>query len=136
MGRVTHFVAGGSTGGTISGTGRFLKSKNPHIQCVLADPYGSIFHEFFLSQKLVQPRKFLVEGVGKGSIPGCMDFSLIDDVIQVKDEDAFHICHELARKEGLMVGGSAGLNTWAAIQIANQLEVCRYFVSVICHDNI
>ena len=79
--------------------------------------------KFFLSQKLVQPEVFLVEGVGKGSIPGCMDFSLIDEVIQVKDEDAFHICHELARKEGLMVGGSAGLNTWAALQIANQLEV-------------
>ena len=59
-----------------------------------------------------------------------MDFSLIDDVIQVKDEDAFHICHQLARKEGLMVGGSAGLNTWAALQIANQLEVCRYFLSI------
>ena len=124
VGRVTHFVAGGSTGGTISGTGRFLKSKNPDIKCVLADPYGSIFHEYFVSQKLVQPKKFLVEGVGKGSIPGCMDFSLIDDVVQVRDEDAFHICHELARTEGLMVGGSAGLNTWAAIQIANQLQVC------------
>ena len=84
VGRVTHFVAGGSTGGTISGTGRFLKSKNPKIKCVLADPYGSIFHEYFVSQKLVVPKKFLVEGVGKGSIPGCMDFSLIDDVIQVK----------------------------------------------------
>ena len=69
-------------------------------------------------------------------LAGCLDFSLIDNVIQVKDQDAFHICHELARKEGLMVGSSAGLNTWAAIQIANQLEVCRYFVSVICHDSI
>ena len=88
-------------------------------------------------------QRFLVEGVGKGTIPGCMDFSVIDDVIQVKvkrsnkdnqrpntglhdvcqDEDAFHTCHELARREGLLVGGSAGLNTWAAVQIANNLEV-------------
>ena len=84
VGRVTHFVAGGSTGGTITGTGKFLKSKNPEVKCVLADPFGSIFHEYFVSQKLVSPQKFLVEGVGKGSIPGCMDFSLIDDVVQVK----------------------------------------------------
>ena len=87
-------------------------------------------------------QRFLVEGVGKGTIPGCMDFSVIDDVIQVKvisnednqrpikglkgvcqDEDAFHTCHELARREGLLVGGSAGLNTWAAVQIANNMEV-------------
>jgi len=132
VGRVTHFVAGGSTGGTISGTGRFLKSKNPEIKCVLADPYGSIFHEYFMSQNLVSPKKFLVEGVGKGSIPGCMDFSVVDDVVQVKDEDAFQTCHELARKEGLMVGGSAGLNTWAAIHIANQLEEPGVIVTVLC----
>ena len=84
VGRVTHFVAGGSTGGTITGTGKFLKSKNPDVKCVLADPFGSIFYEYFVSQRLVSPQKFLVEGVGKGSIPGCMDFSLIDDVVQVK----------------------------------------------------
>jgi len=125
-------VAGGSTGGTISGTGRFLKSKNPDIKCILADPYGSIFHEYFMYQNLVTPKKFLVEGVGKGSIPGCMDFSVVDDVVQVKDEDAFQTCHELARKEGLMVGGSAGLNTWAAIQIANQLEEPGVIVTVLC----
>jgi len=132
VGRVTHFVAGGSTGGTITGTGKFLKSKNPDVKCVLADPFGSIFYEYFVSQRLVSPQKFLVEGVGKGSIPGCMDFSLIDDVVQVKDEDAFLTCHELARKEGLLVGGSAGLNTWAAIHLANQLEEPGVIVTVLC----
>ena len=117
-GEVTHFVAGGSTGGTISGVGvwkiswlkqmmmmrvmfvwwkqtfagKFLKSKNPLVKCVLADPEGSIFYDFFTSRKVltyqfltskkvVKPEKFLVEGVGKGSIPGCMDFTLIDQVI-------------------------------------------------------
>jgi len=132
VGRVTHFVAGGSTGGTITGTGKFLKAKNPNIQCVLADPVGSIFHEYFMSQKLVKPKKFLVEGVGKGSIPGCMDFDIIDDVIQVTDTQSFQTCHKLARVEGLMVGGSAGLNTWAAIQLANQLEEPGVVVTVLC----
>jgi cystathionine beta-synthase len=122
-GLVTHFVAGGSTGGTITGTSKFLKAQNPNIKCVLADPMGSVFHEYFMSRKLTNPNKFLVEGVGKESIPGCMDFSVIDSVIQVTDEQSFQTCHQLARKEGLMVGGSAGLNTWAAIQLANQLEV-------------
>ena len=73
-----------------------------------------------------------MEGVGKGSIPGCMDFAVIDDVIQVRDEDAFATCHELAKKEGLMVGGSAGLNTFAAIQLANQLEEPGVIVTVLC----
>lgn len=70
-----------------------------------------------------EPKKFLVEGVGKGSIPGCLNVDIVDDVIQVADNDAFRMCHELARTEGLMVGGSAGLNTYAAVQLANQAEV-------------
>ena len=130
QGTVTHFVAGASTGGTITGTGKFLKNKSPNIKCVLADPVGSIFYEYFQSRKLTQPVKFLVEGVGKGSIPGCMDIEIIDDVVRVTDEQAFRMCHEMAKKEGLMVGGSAGLNTWAAVELANELEV-SYFCSLV-----
>jgi len=131
-GTVTHFVAGASTGGTISGTGKFLKSKNPNVKCVLADPIGSIFYEYFQSKKLTQPVKFLVEGVGKGSIPGCMNFEKIDDVIRVTDERAFRMCHEMAKKEGLMVGGSSGMNTWAAVKLANELEEPGVIVTVLC----
>lgn len=143
QGTVTHFVAGGSTGGTISGTGKFLKGQNPDVRCVLADPYGSIFTDYFKTRTHGSPEKFLVEGVGKGSIPGAMNFDVglsnvlnvyygsndptlfqvIDSVIQVKDEDAFQTCHELAKKEGLMVGGSAGLNVFAALELANSLKV-------------
>lgn len=132
VGRVTHFVAGGSTGGTISGTGKFLKGKNPEIQCVLADPEGSVFYEYYMSRKVTQPLKFLVEGVGKGSIPGCMDFTVVDDVLKVSDQQAFSRCHQLARTEGLMVGGSAGLNTEAAIRIANTVEEPAVIVTVLC----
>jgi len=132
VGRVTHFVAGGSTGGTISGVGKFLKYKNPNIKCILADPEGSIFHEYFISKKMIEPKKFLVEGVGKGSIPGCMDFGVVDDVIQVSDQQSFSRCHQLARTEGLMVGGSAGLNTEAAIRIANNAEEPAVIVTVLC----
>lgn len=76
---------------------------------------------------MISPQKFLVEGVGKGSIPGCLDTDIIDDVIQVSDPEAFQTCHELAKKEGLLVGGSAGLNTFAALKIANETEVKRFF---------
>ena len=72
---------------------------------------------------MTKPSKFLVEGVGKGSIPGCMDAAVVDEVVQVSDEESFRTCHELARKEGLMVGGSAGLNSFAALKIANEIEV-------------
>lgn len=82
-GQVTHFVAGGSTGGTISGAGSFLKSMNPNVKCVLADPHGSIFCEYVRNKILKTPEKFLVEGVGKGSIPGCLNIDVVDDVIQV-----------------------------------------------------
>ena len=78
------------------------------------------------AQVLTPPKKFLVEGVGKGSIPGCLDADVVDRVVQVRDEDAFATCHELARqREGLMVGGSSGLNTFAAIQLANEMEASK-----------
>lgn len=131
-GTVTHFVAGGSTGGTISGTGKYLKSQNPNVKAILADPYGSIFYDYFMSGKHGKPEKFHVEGVGKGSIPGCMDFSIIDDIIRVTDQDSFDMCHKLARSEGLMVGGSAGLNSHAAIVLAETLEEPAVIVTVLC----
>jgi len=132
VGQVTHFVAGGSTGGTISGTGRFLKWKKPSVECVLADPQGSIFYDYYMSHKMTEPGKFLVEGVGKGSIPGCMDFNVVDQVIKVSDQEAFSRCHQLARTEGLMVGGSAGLNTEAALRIANSVTEPAVIVTVLC----
>ena len=81
---------------------------------------------------MTTPKKFLVEGVGKGSIPGCLDPSMIDRVIRVSDEEAFATCHSLANKEGLMVGGSAGLNSFAAIQIANEVTEPSVIVTVLC----
>ena len=126
-GLVTHFVAGASTGGTISGTSKFLKSYNKSIKTVLADPIGSIFtKEFYKTsakpQGLVHSnRKFLVEGVGKGSIPGAMDLKLIDSVIQVSDQVAFDTCRRMCKEEGIFAGGSSGLNVAASIQLAQKL---------------
>lgn len=133
-GRVTHFVAGGSTGGTITGTSKFLKLKNPAIKCILADPKGSVFAGWIKSEgrEVIVGERFHVEGVGKGSIPGCMDIKFIDDVIEVTDVQAFSRCHELAKREGLLVGGSAGLNVEAAIRFANSAKAPAVIVTVLC----
>jgi cysteine synthase len=124
---VTHFVAAGSTGGTISGVGKYLKDQSKHeVQIVLADPVGSIFREAWRHResrsfgKLVST-PFLVEGVGKGSVPGNMDLGVIDRVVAVTDTDSFSTCHELARSHGWLVGGSSGCNLWAALKVANDV---------------
>jgi cysteine synthase len=129
-GRVTHFIAAGSTGGTISGTSRYLKEQNEEIQCILADPVGSIFSEYHRSRKVTSPGKFLVEGVGKGSIPGAMNFDLIDDVIPVTDQEAFDTCFKMARVEGICAGGSSGLNLCAALKLAENLQEDATIVTV------
>jgi len=129
--RVTHFVAAGSTGGTISGTGSYLKTKNSQVKVVLADPVGSIFTEYFKRGVVSTPGKFLVEGVGKGSIPGAMDFNVIDDVFPVTDEQAFCMCSFLARKEGICAGGSSGLNVFAALKYAETLTEPAVVVTVM-----
>jgi len=129
-GSITHFVAAGSTGGTISGTGRYLKEMNSDVRVVLGDPVGSIFTEYFRSGTLSKPGAFLVEGVGKGSIPGAMNFDLIDQVIPVSDQDAFDTCFMLSRKEGICAGGSSGLNLFASLELARSLDEDATIVTV------
>jgi len=120
-GQLDYFVAAASTGGTISGTGRYLKEKNPNIKIVLPDPKNSMFAPFWQTGELVEPGSFLVEGVGKDSIPLCFDTKVIDDVIIVEDENSFSMCHHLAQTEGLLVGGSSGTNVYACKVIADSL---------------
>jgi cystathionine beta-synthase len=109
-GRITTFVAGVGTGGTISGVGRYLKEQNPAVRVVAADPEGSIF------SGEIAPYK--VEGVGEDFWPGTFDREIVDEVIQVTDRECFVAARKLARQEGILVGGSAGLALHAAIQVA------------------
>lgn len=132
-GQVTHFVMTASTGGTITGTSRHLKEQNPAIKTILADPYNSVFHHFHHTGEILTPEcGSAVEGAGKTNMPGVIDFSVIDDVVQVHDSDAFKMCHSLARSEGLMVGGSAGLNVHAAVEVAEGAEEGSTVVTVLC----
>lgn len=139
-GAITHFVAAGSTGGTASGCGRYLKAANPAIEVILADPTGSIFNMYYRekdpNKKYVSNKKFKVEGVGKNSIPKALHIEYMDRTILVDDQDAFTTCHRLANEGGIFVGGSAGLNTYAALQVAEQAEGPATVVTILCDTGI
>jgi len=113
-GRITHFVAGIGTGGTITGTGRYLKEQNPAVQVIGADPTGSVYSGG-------TGRPYLVEGVGEDFWPDAYDRDIADRVIEVSDADSFRMARRLAREEGILVGGSSGMAVHAAIQLAHEL---------------
>ncbi len=120
-GRIDYLVAGIGTGGTIGGIGRYLKEKDPHIQVIAVDVVGSVYTEYFHSKKLVQPSPYLLEGLGDEFIVGCADFSVIDNMVQASDRDAFRHARQLARQEGILAGGSSGAAIWAVLNLARTL---------------
>ncbi|MDB4907091.1 MAG: Pyridoxal-5-phosphate-dependent protein beta subunit [Gemmatimonadetes bacterium] len=123
-GRITHFVASAGTGGTITGAGRYLKSKNPNIKIIAGDPTGSILAEMWRTKGLGHPEgaPYKVEGIGQDKVPGTLDLSLVDDYRTVSDKDSFAMARRLTREEGLFVGGSAGLITHIALQVAREVD--------------
>jgi len=110
-GRITHFVAGAGTCGTITGTARFLRSMNPNVKIIAADPEGSVFSGG-------SGRPYLVEGVGEDFFPAAWDVSLYDDIIPISDEESFLTARRVSREEGILIGGSGGMAVAAAIRVA------------------
>src|ERR1700683_2979161 len=120
-GKITHFVCGVGTGGTISGVGRFLKEKNPEIKVIGVDPFGSLYYEFFKTGKVGRARTYVVEGIGEDIFPSTMHFKVLDDIVQVTDQECFVWARRLVKSEGIFTGGSGGGCLSAALRIAREL---------------
>ncbi len=120
-GKVTHFVAGMGTGGTLSGTGKYLKEQNPDIKILGVDPIGSLYHEFFHHKTVGKAEPYVVEGIGEDIFPSTMHFEYLDDCLQVTDQDCFIVARQLARQEGIFSGGSAGAALWGGLKYAEKL---------------
>jgi len=131
-GKITHFVAGIGTGGTISGVGRYLKEKNPNIKIIGADPVGSILKEYKKDGKLREGVPYLVEGIGQDCIPENIDFSVVDEIINVSDFDSFAVSRSLTKEEGIFCGGSTGTIAKAALEIAKDLPEDAVIVFIVC----
>ena len=131
-GKITHFVAGLGTGGTISGTGRYLKEKNPRIRIIGADPYGSIFKTYKETGKIVEATPYLVEGIGQEIVPANVHIKYVDEVVNVTDRESFEMSRMLGRMEGIFCGGSTGTNLAAALRVANGLDENAIVVFIVC----
>ncbi|MGD2217245.1 MAG: pyridoxal-phosphate dependent enzyme [Gemmatimonadales bacterium] len=117
-GRVTHFVAGAGTGGTISGVARYLKGKDSAVRVVGVDPHGSVYWKYFHTREFDQTEihPYITEGVGEDILAGNMDFDAIDDFVRVTDKEAMIMTRRLCRDEGMFVGGSCGMVMAGALQ--------------------
>ncbi len=131
-GTITHFVASMGTGGTITGTARFLKQRNPNIKVIAADPVGSAIKTFKETGRLVEALPYLVEGVGQERIPGNLDVTLIDEIMNIQDKESFSMARRLAREEGIFCGGSSGMIVTAALRVARLVPPDSVVVAMIC----
>jgi cystathionine beta-synthase len=123
-GNIDILVACASSGGTISGVGRYLKQQNPEIKIILVDPVGSVYYDYFhqgaINRSHIKP--YQIEGAGKNKILPTMDFTVIDDVYQISDQEAFAGCHTLSHNEGISGGGTSGACYFILHQLAKRIE--------------
>ena len=128
-GKITHFICGMGTGGTISGVGRYLKEKNPNVKIIGVDPIGSLYYEFFKTGKIGKAKTYVVEGIGEDIFPATMNFKIVDDVVQVNDQECFIWARRLVKQEGIFTGGSGGGCVSGALRVAKSLPKGSFVVA-------
>jgi len=131
-GKIDAWVAATGTGGTFAGVAMFLKSQNPAIKAVLADPMGSGLYSYFKTGEIRTEGSSITEGIGTSRITANMENAPVDDAIQVDDTEAVRVIYQLLRKEGLFMGGSVGINVGAAVALAKQMGPGHRIVTVLC----
>lgn len=130
-GRIDVLVGGIGTGGTVSGTAKYLKEQNPDIEVVAADPVGSVYFQYHKDQTMIEPHQYFVEGIGEDMLCPTVDFSVIDKVYQVTDKECFLAARDLTRKEGIFGGGSSGAAVYVALKHAESLPEDKIMVVIL-----
>jgi cysteine synthase A len=130
--RIDAFICSIGTGGTIAGVSDFMKEKNKKIIIGLADPMGSSMYNFFKIGKLKSSGSSITEGIGQGRITKNLENILIDESFQISDKEALEIVFEMIQKEGLILGGSSGINIMGAIKLGKKIGPNKNIVTILC----
>jgi cystathionine beta-synthase len=130
-GRIDVLIAGLGTGGTISGIGKYLKSKNPKIKIVGVDPKGSIYYDYYKYRKIIKALPYKIEGIGEDFLPSTMQFKYVDEIIRVYDKESFLMTKRLVQEEGIFAGGSSGSAVIVTIKYAKKLKEKKMIVVIL-----
>ncbi len=133
--QIDYIVAGIGTGGTLSGAARYLKSQDPNIKVIGVDPEGSVFYDYFKTGKLITPSRYYIEGLGDEELIKCVDFDILDDIIQVSNEQAFRFTRRLAKEEAILAGGSSGAAMYAVLKVLESLSTANKRIVTIFPDS-
>ncbi len=131
-GQVDGFTCAVGTGGTLAGVAEFLKQKNPSIVTAVADPMGAAIYSWVKTGELKAAGSSITEGIGQGRVTGNLDNARIDDGFQIPDEEMLLTCYDLLQGEGLLLGGSSGINVAGAIRLAKALGPGKTIVTILC----
>ncbi|MBD0263803.1 MAG: cysteine synthase A [Tolypothrix sp. Co-bin9] len=131
-GKVDAWVSATGTGGTFAGVAMYLKEKNPAIKCVVADPMGSGLYSYIKTGEIKLEGNSITEGIGNSRITANMEGAPADDAVQIDDKEALRVVYQLLRKDGLLMGGSTGINVGGAVALAKEMGPGHTIVTILC----
>ena len=131
-GQLDGFICSVGTGGTLAGTGMYLKERNPDIRVGLADPLGAALYSFYTTGELSSWGDSITEGIGQGRITANLEDAVVDHPFQIPDDEALPVCFQLLQEEGLCLGGSSGINVAGAIRLAKELGPGKTIITILC----